>query len=443
MIYLGFQAPTEVIPRLEDFEDQDEYLREGIAWINRNLPGAPAAPGKDDPDIQQAIADRLEELSVDRKGRPRTPSAMEVEKTHKGILARAQLAHVKTWLNGWKGGSLIRFSADGQQILSMVRIGPQVGDMAVDGQGRFVVAAATQGVFRFESDAKTISSGWPKLTDDTIHRVDADKAGYVVALGHEITVLDPQGKELSKSRRFRRTIDVAISSENGLYYLTGYNVTRALSQVRGGWKSYPVHIANLQARTIQGDVAWTNYDWRGRLPKDKYNAGTITEENAPDNFLNKSGNNMADTRGERVIIGDDGLLYASFEAAGGNHIFFYEPKDIMTRVGEKFPKMDGWHQFTNTTASHKGIVGRFDPKTGEAINLQQFNTVVMDGRIPSANAFRMAGGDIWVDDQGALFLTGNAATGLPIKYSARFSGQTPTLTPLIAQCQQRDSTTWR
>ena len=30
----GFQAPTEAIPRVADFEDQDEYLREGIAWIN-------------------------------------------------------------------------------------------------------------------------------------------------------------------------------------------------------------------------------------------------------------------------------------------------------------------------------------------------------------------------------------------------------------------------
>lgn len=428
----GFQAPTEAIPKINDFEDEEEYLREGIAWIERNLPGAPKAPGLDDPDLTQAFEDKMEELSVDRKGRPRTPNQREVETWKNRIRVSAQKAHVNVWLNGWKGGALLRLSPDGQKVLSMVRIGPQVRDMSIDGKGRILVAAATKGVYRFEPDAKTVSKGWPKVTNLSIDRVDADEAGFVAAMGgRKITVLDPNGKVLSQENTFRSTLDVAISSKHGLYYITGFKVTKAPSQVKGGWKWYPVHIAHMQARKLNGERVWTNYDWQGRIKTDMFSdANPMTEEKTPMNFLNRSGNNMADTRGNRILIGDDGLLYASFEAAGGNHLFLYEPLDIMKRVGDKLPKIDGWHQFTNTTASHKGIIGRFGPKSGEVLKLQQFNTIVVDKKgIPSANGFRMEDGAFWVDKAGAVYLTGNAATGLPIRYSERFNNKTPSFNP--------------
>ena len=78
----------------------------------------------------------------------------------------------------------------------------------------------------------------------------------------------------------------------------------------------------------------------------------MTEENA-DNFSIVA-KNMADTRGDQITIGDDGKLYAAFEAAGGNHIFFYDPKDIMKRRNDVFPKLDGWHFLANTIARTRG-----------------------------------------------------------------------------------------
>jgi hypothetical protein len=73
-----------------------------------------------------------------------------------------------------------------------------------------------------------------------------------------------------------------------------------------------VQFAHLTGHGYDGAEKYHLYDWSA-------------DKEAPD-FINKPTNNMADTRGYRVAVGADGTLVCAFEAAGGNHIFRYEPK---------------------------------------------------------------------------------------------------------------------
>ena len=105
-------------------------------------------------------------------------------------------------------------------------------------------------------------------------------------------------------------------------------------------------------------------------------------------------------------------------------MFRYEPRDIMAPVKNKMPGIDSWHRFSNTRASHKGIVGRYDPVNGDLLRIQQFNTLLLEkGRFPVANAFRMDEGGLWADADGTVYITGRAATGLPIRHAPRFANK--------------------
>jgi len=427
----GFAAPKQERPDPAAFDEVEDYRDAAIAWITGNIPGAPRPPTADNPEVKEAIEEQIANTPEDKL-------RYRLEGIPDRVLSGMRAEYVQTWLGGWKGGCLLRISADGQQVLSQLRIGPQIRDMHLDGKGNIYLAAGPNGAISVAPDGVTVRPGWPKLEDIGADRIHADERGYSIVLSGSrpgtITVFDPSGKQLTQRRGSRRTEDVAIASEHGLAYFIGYKVTRSPGQEGGEWRTYPVHIAYMKTfDPTNGDDRWTNYDWRGRV---KLDAKKVGEESfLPENFLNRPTNNMADTRGCRITIGDDGKLYASFESAGGNHIFRYEPRDIMTKIGPKMAGGDSWHRFVNTAASHKGVVGRYNAKTGELLKLQQFNTLLLDkGRFPKANAFRMHDGEIHADSEGRLYLTGGAPSGLPIKYAPRFgvSNDPPNFNPFPA-----------
>jgi len=412
----GFLPPTEAKPDPVAFENREAYVEAAIGWIGRNIPGAPPVPKMEDEWIQREIEQRRSKLK--KKNR--------IEKVPDQVLSGARSSYAEKWAEGWAGGCLLRISADSSKVISQLRIGPQIQDLHLDANDNIYLAAGPNGVMSLKPDALTLRKGWPQQEGQFVRRVHASPDGYVITLvgtlPGTLTTYDSKGKQLAQRKGSRRTEDVAISPENGLAYFTGYKVTRAPSQEGGEWRTYPVHIPYLKTFDYKsGQDRWTNYDWRGRI---KLSGKLGSEGELPDDFLNKSANNMADSRGCRVTLGDDGKLYLAMEAAGGNHPMRWEPKDIMTRVGEKMAGGDSWHRFSNTRASHKTVIGRYDPKSGDLERIQEFNTLVLEkGKFPSANALRLEHGDIHADADGRLYITGQGATGLPIRHAPRFGAK--------------------
>ena len=83
-------------------------------------------------------------------------------------------------------------------------------------------------------------------------------------------------------------------------------------------------------------------------------------------WLNKYDNNMADSRGARCDIGEDGKLYMVFETDGGNHLFRYLPFDHALTA--KIVGGDNHFTFANTGTEPKIFVGRYEVATGDYIN---------------------------------------------------------------------------
>ncbi|MCC5841649.1 MAG: PKD domain-containing protein, partial [Opitutales bacterium] len=135
------------------------------------------------------------------------------------------------------------------------------------------------------------------------------------------------------------------------------------------------------------------------------------------------GNNMADTRGQRVAIGRDGKLYALWESAGGNTEVRWNPFDITQAVPS--PDAGLYHQFLNIASSHAITFLRYEPVTGEALLRQEFapNFVNNIGQTIS-NTVRAKGADITADESGRVFVTGAAAGEMPIPLADNYSGVT-------------------
>jgi len=292
-------------------------------------------------------------------------------------------------VKGPGAGCIVRLTPDGAKVLSAIRIGSEVKDLALDGADSLYIAAGADGLLKTSPDAsKVVWTAKPgKVT-----RVDAGEDGHAACIVERtVRIFDPHGKPLGTASGGQYTCDVCVDSESGTVIQTGFRNARAFD----GKKTYPVQICYIHGEAYDGKRKWTNYNWS-------------TDRNS-DRFLNKPTNNMADSRGDRCAIGRDGKLYVTFQVAGGNHIFRYHPRDIMKKVS--LAGGDKYHQFHNSRAEHKCFFARFEPATGGFLAGQQFCGRLSSGR---ANAAVTKDGDITADAQGRVYIVGRAASGLPL-----------------------------
>jgi len=287
-------------------------------------------------------------------------------------------------------GIVLLMSGDGQKILSSLRLPAEILDMAMDGNENIYAASADSQILRISPSVDQIS----RKVDvgSAIRRLDAGKDGHCAVLlsDRQIAVIDPDGKVISKFAN--GGTDVCLDSESRTVIYGGFRNAHAHDGVR----NWPVQICYIRGADYQGNEKWRNYDWS-------------TDRNS-ERFLNRSGNNMADTRTYRLSIGHDGQLYAAFETAGGNHLFNFNPTNIMekaTVVGG-----DQWHQFYNSKMEHKTVFAKFDPASGRLHQVQQFC-----GRNPngSANSVFVRDGEITASEAGHVFVSGQAAAAIPVK----------------------------
>ncbi|MCC5829936.1 MAG: PKD domain-containing protein [Phycisphaeraceae bacterium] len=311
---------------------------------------------------------------------------------------------------GSSSGAIIRLSADGTQVLSVARLAGKVMDLAADSAGNLYVAMWTEGFAKLNPDATSVL--WSKSTMDlgfaNVQRIDAGPDGYVAVLGGgsldagttlggHVQVFDPTGIHLGGVSDSKWKNDVAIHEPSGTVVFLGYR------NATDGASGLPVQISYYRGIAYDGTIKYTGYDWSGN-------------PNSPD-YLNSPTNNMADTRGYRAAIGDDGYLYLAFESAGGNNLFRYDPFDINTPVS--LAGGDSFHSPFNTGANHITFFGKYEPATGEFVNGNHFLTRLTNG---SGNTAFMRRGDIHADSEGRVYVVGQSAWGLPLPSHPSYSG---------------------
>ncbi|MDJ0753884.1 MAG: PKD domain-containing protein [Ardenticatenaceae bacterium] len=312
-------------------------------------------------------------------------------------------------LNGAAAGSsgaVIRLTPDGQTVLSVTRVAATVTDLSIDDDDNIVVALWNDGVIKLDPEATSVT--WVK-NPGRVLRVDAGDNGEIAALvtptsdpdasspgTGTIFLYSDAGAELDNFSGKHNTLDVCLDSSSQTVIHIGWR--------QASVSGTPVQIAYLQGHAFNGNTQWTAYDWS-------------TDSGSP-RFINSSTNNMADTRGYRCDVGADERLYAAFEAAGGNHIFRFDPFDIDSSIS--IVGGDAFHEFFNSGAEHKTFFARFEPATGEYLKGQQLTARLTSGK---ANTVRIRHGAITADHQGRVYLGGSSAFGLPLPGHPQFSTQ--------------------
>lgn len=307
-------------------------------------------------------------------------------------------------------GAIIRLTPDGQDVLSVTRVAGKVLDLSSDASGNLYVAMWTEGFAKLNADADAIL--WAKSTIDlgfaNVQRIDSGPDGYVAVLGggsldagttlgNNVSVFDPDGIYLGGVGDGKWKNDVVIHEPSETVIFLGYR------NATDGASGLPVQISYYRGIAYDGSVKYTGYDWSG-------------SPSSPD-YLNSPTNNMADTRGYRATIGDDGYLYLSFESAGGNNLFRYDPFDINTPVS--LSGGDQFHSPFNTGANHIMFFGKYEPATGAFVDGNHFLTRLSDG---GGNTVFVRGGEIRADADGRVYLAGRSAWGLPLPSHPAYSG---------------------
>ncbi|MCC5830765.1 MAG: hypothetical protein JJU36_15065 [Phycisphaeraceae bacterium] len=308
---------------------------------------------------------------------------------------------------------VVRLSEDGRRVLSATRIGPDVRDVAIDDRDNIYVALGGEGVAKLDPAGRRPI--WQRPTEGICTRVAVTPNGTVAALRYDrdvdstpgngtIYLFDANGRAMTRFRGHRHTLDIAIDQESRTVVLIGWRQANAFD----GSRTFPVQIAYMRGVGFDGQTKYTLYDWS-------------TDRNAP-NFLNRPTNNMADTRGYRIAMGRDGKVYSGFEAAGGNHIFRYEPQlrngNWASATGKK-PRGDQFFEWHNSRSEHKLFVACHDPATGEYLLGQQFAGRLDTGR---TNTVRMVDGALATDENGRVLAGGAAGAGLPLMFTPPETG---------------------
>jgi PKD repeat protein len=291
-------------------------------------------------------------------------------------------------------GWIFRLTGNGNRVLSATRIPGSVLDLGVDDRDHLFIAAGDGGVIQLDPQAQELISN--DLSGGFTRRIDVSPQGYHVALhnsGFEagtVSIYDDEGQLLGRYPGRSLTQDVAIDELRQQVFITGF------SNKDSGCN--PVQVAYLEARDFDGRARWRNYDW----------PGTWLDDCDGDGYEN----NMADTRGYRVTLGQDGFLYAAFESAGGNHIIRRDPKDLSVPVN--IVGGDAWNNFNNSKSEHKTVFARYQPEDGRFLLGQQLTARLATTVNPAANTLRVREGCIMADALGRVYITGESAEGLPI-----------------------------
>lgn len=316
-----------------------------------------------------------------------------------------------SYVNGATAGDrgiVARLSGDGRTVLSVTVVGARVLDLDIGGADRIHVAAGSDGVVVLNSDGSLAFAA--AYGSAHAHRVDAAEGGTFGVITS--TVFDFEDNRISSitgylysaaftqlctfSGASHNTTDLAIDEASETIGLIGW---RNFYTNDGSGTIYPVDVPSMVGRDFTGVEKYRGYDWG--------------DQNAGVRYLNRLDNNMADTRGSRIVLGPDGKFYAGFEFDGGNTPLRYSPFDLGVLRSDDIVGGDSYHSMSNTSTVPKTFVGRYAAATGD-FELGQWITARLSNG--NDNTTEIVNGNLLVDSFGRIHVVGSASASMPIGF---------------------------
>lgn len=337
-------------------------------------------------------------------------------------LPQTGVSHILLEADAMSQGAVLRLAPDGRSIRSITRLGAVADDLDIDPTDDTIVAAGDFGLVKLTSDGSTIL--WQKPLLDFS---DAGKAsamfgnGRRTAVGADGTVaaqingwyyvFEKYGNEISRRLIVRdendksanpygvggydhRVEDIAIDSDRRLVFAAGWSQRAPNFQ-----SAFLIAFSYVETGDDGLDLkVWKDYNWWGSAAE---NTGLT-----------------ADTKGVRVEMGQDGRLYFTGYADGGNNIFTRNPKYLADNA--KHPDYISTlinnvqiDRFNNGAGAGSGKFAYFmkaDPGTGE-IDAGQFQ--YSSAGVNQARTFIIYA--IASDKVGNVLVGGQSADAMPAR----------------------------
>ena len=284
-------------------------------------------------------------------------------------------------LLGGGDGVIIRLAPDGQSVRSVTRIGNVVRDLTVANNGRILVCGDF-GVALLNATADDLI--WSDDTLGSSHRCDLGSDGTTAVLvkvsngADQVHVFADDGTTQatwSSSGSGQHWQDVAVAANEQAIILTGYTQ-----------KTSNLQVPFIYATSYDGQTEkWTAYDFAASAVLDR-NLG-------------------ADSRGQLVVIGRDGLLYFAGTTDGGNTVYGRNPQNINQSLpADTLIRYDAYNNPFQLSGSTKfTFYGRFNPATGQILQGQYLLT-----RLSNGNGNSISPNGMMADENGRLYLSGES-----------------------------------
>lgn len=283
-------------------------------------------------------------------------------------------------------GTVLRMDPTGRTPLSITRLGNTIDDLDIDRRTGNIVVAGDFGVAVLNPQATQIL--WTRnlgpgggARASTGRRVAVGSGGQVATLfNKQVRVFDANGNLLGQfGPGGSYAEDVAIDSASGTVIVAGW------SQRDGGGCSQ-LQIAHIRSFSYTGTLKWKNYDWSHAQA---YGANS----------------SCADTRGLRVAIGRDNLLYFAGESAGGNSIYRYNPTNLSAAAPNV--RYDAYTDPYNTKSNHITYFARMVPATGQILAGQ-----FLLSRLSAGGGNTINPRAITADERGTVYVGGASAASI-------------------------------
>ncbi|HEY9871959.1 MAG TPA: hypothetical protein V6D12_00890, partial [Candidatus Obscuribacterales bacterium] len=278
-------------------------------------------------------------------------------------------------------------------------LGSAINDMDINRSNGRIAVVGSFGLAVLSSQGNQVV--WSKNTNNGAgggslssngRRVAVGKNGEVAALfNKQVTVYGTNGNQLGQFTPSGSYIeDVTVDSATNSVIVTGF------SQKNGGGCSQ-LQVAFIRGYSYTGALKWNNYDW----------------SHSQAHSANRS---CADTRGYRVAIGRDNMLYFAGESAGGNSIYRYNPRNLSQNAPNV--AFDKYNTAYQTRANHISYYARLNPSTGE-IQKGQFALSRLSNN--DGNTIRTRA--ITADEKGNVYVSGISAAYIANRSNQSISSQ--------------------
>jgi hypothetical protein len=286
-----------------------------------------------------------------------------------------------TVINGGTDGAVLRLDGNGRTALSLTKIGAVVTDLEMTSQNQLVVC----GDFGLALLNATADQARWQHAPGQVNRCAIGTDGVVAGLVGAVLYLYDGTQLRSWTVAGSAVYDVAVAGAEQLVIATGY--TQLTSNLQ---------VAFIRAWRYDGSEVWRSYDYPA-----------VTGYGA-------------DTRGERIAIGQDGLLYFAGTINGGTgaSIFSRDPKDLNQSAAAKTVKFDRFNDPTNTGSIKMTWYGRYTPATGDLILGQSLLTRLTNGKGNSITPQALM-----ADETGRLYVAGSKAADLERRAERQVDGQ--------------------